>query len=228
MITSLIELHDTVGAIHAADPFASTASTGSTGAAPVWPAVWWCRPADDAIVLGSRQSPELVDEAACRAAGLAVVRRRSGGGLVVIRRSAMVWLDLALPHGIAPDDVRGAMVWAGERWRSALIEVAGLDGAQLEVHRGGMVPSPWSDLVCFAGLGPGEVLLEGRKLVGLSQRRTRGGVRIQGLVHVASTTHDLLAVIAGDRPVGEPAEPAVVDVDPGALAAALTQRVTPT
>lgn len=228
MITSLIELHDTVGAIHATDPFASSASTASTGADPVWPAVWWCRPTDDAIVLGSRQSPDLVDGAACSAAGLAVVRRRSGGGLVVIRRAAMVWLDLALPHGIAPDDVRGAMVWAGERWRSALIDVAGLDGGELTVHRGGMVPSAWSGLVCFAGLGPGEVLLGGRKLVGLSQRRTRAGVRIQGLVHVASTTRDLISVVAADRPAGEPAEPAVVEVDPGALAAALTQRVTPT
>jgi lipoate-protein ligase A len=222
VITSLIEQHDTVGAIHGADPFAPPDAT------PRSPAVWWCRPADDAIVLGSRQGPELLDADACRDAGLTVVRRRSGGGLVVIRRSAVVWLDLVLPHGIAPDDVRGAMAWAGERWRSALVDVARFAPADLVVHRGGMETSAWSDLVCFAGLGPGEVLLDGRKLVGLSQRRTRGGVRIQGLVHTASTTADLLGVMVGDRPTGTPTEPATVDVDPGALAAALTHRITPT
>ena len=37
----------------------------------------------------------------------------------------------------------------------------------------------WSDRVCFAGLGPGEVTVEGRKVVGLSQRRTREAVLFQ-------------------------------------------------
>ncbi len=38
---------------------------------------------------------------------------------------------------------------------------------------------PWSDRVCFAGVGPGEVLYDGTKLVGVSQRRTRSGARFQ-------------------------------------------------
>ncbi len=37
----------------------------------------------------------------------------------------------------------------------------------------------WSDLVCFAGLGRGEVTVAGRKVVGISQRRTRDGARFQ-------------------------------------------------
>jgi hypothetical protein len=36
-----------------------------------------------------------------------------------------------------------------------------------------------SDLICFAGLGPGEVTWKGRKLVGISQRRVKQGGRFQ-------------------------------------------------
>ncbi len=46
-----------------------------------------------------------------------------------------------------------------------------------------MVRTPWSSLVCFAGLGPGEVTVDGRKLVGISQRRTRAGARFQCAVY---------------------------------------------
>ena len=40
-------------------------------------------------------------------------------------------------------------------------------------------------MVCFAGVGTGEVSVGDRKLVGLSQRRTRTGARFQCLVHLA-------------------------------------------
>jgi lipoate-protein ligase A len=46
-----------------------------------------------------------------------------------------------------------------------------------------MVRTRWSPLVCFAGLGPGEVSAGGRKLVGISQRRTRAAARFQCAVH---------------------------------------------
>jgi hypothetical protein len=42
-----------------------------------------------------------------------------------------------------------------------------------------MVRSALSDVVCFAGLGPGEVTIGGRKAVGISQRRTREAARFQ-------------------------------------------------
>lgn len=203
--------------LHALDPFAA----GSIDA----PQVWWCRPDHDAIVLGSRQEPDLLDPVACAAAGLTIVRRRSGGGLVVIRRDAMVWIDLVLPNGVAPDDVRGAMVWAGERWRSALIEVAGAAADRLRVHDGGMVDSAWSSLVCFAGIGPGEVLDHGTKLVGLSQRRTRAGARIQGLLHTTAIATDYSHVVSSAVPAGAPPAPAVLAVDGGRLAAALSERM---
>jgi lipoate-protein ligase A len=57
-------------------------------------------------------------------------------------------------------------------WAAAL-------GAEAKVHPGPMVTSAWSSLVCFAGLGPGEVTVGGRKAVGISQRRTRDAAGFQ-------------------------------------------------
>jgi hypothetical protein len=55
-----------------------------------------------------------------------------------------------------------------------------------------MVVTPWSSLVCFDGFGPGEVLLDGRKLVGMSQRRTRTASRLQCCWY---RTHDPVQIV---------------------------------
>lgn len=209
--------HGTVAHLHTLDPFADGTD--------VVPAVWWCRPTDDAIVLGSRQSPEVVDPVACARAGLSVVRRRSGGGAVIMRRDAVHWIDVVVPPGVAPDDVRASMVWIGERWRAALGAVS---DRPLTVHDGGMVHTAWSDLVCFAGVGPGEVLVGAAKLVGLSQRRTRRGLRIQALIHAASAMGEYRGVLRGPVPDGEPDGQAwIAGLDGGALATALAGQITP-
>lgn len=181
----------TVGEIHALDPFSEWSASGVTALL--------CDFTGSAIVLGSRQSPDLLDLDACRNAGLSIVQRRSGGGSVILRPTEMIWIDLVVPIATArvPDDVRGSMIWAGECWRSALQPL--VDG-KLSVHVGGMVKTAWSELVCFAGIGPGEVLLDGKKLVGLSQRRTRAGLRIQGLVHHRQPRLTDLDLLLGPRP----------------------------
>ncbi len=215
-VIGVVEQVGTVAELHGLDPFA--------GDEPAVPAVWWCRPTDDAIVLGSRQRDDVVDAEACRRAGLSVVRRRSGGGAVVMRRSSILWIDVVLPHGVAPDDVRGSMVWIGDRWRDVLAPIV---DEPLTVHRGGMECSVWSDLVCFAGVGPGEVLVGPDKLVGLSQRRTRRGIRIQGLVYGASAAGEYRSVLRGtlpgEAPGGQAWQP---DLDGAAIAAALAGRIT--
>ena len=65
-----------------------------------------------------------------------------------------------------------------------------------------MVRNTWSELVCFAGIAPGEVLLDGVKLVGLSQRRTRRGARFQCAVN-RRFDGDLLIELLAD-PVPRP------------------------
>ena len=229
-VSGIVVVHQRGSAdhLHGLDPFAD--------GPVVSPQVWVCSVDAPAIVLGSRQRPAMLDVDACAQAGIEVVRRRSGGGAVLLRPDAIVWIDLVLPPGAVPDDIRASMVWAGERWCEALVAVDAA-GDRMLVHRGGMVSSPWSDLVCFAGVGPGEVLVDGRKLVGLSQRRTRHGTRVQGQVHRRALGGEMPGLFAVDVPADPVPEPAlladvgltsIVDAElADALAASMEARITP-
>jgi lipoate---protein ligase len=204
--------------LHELDPLAEVSGDAQ---------VWWLQPDDSAVVLGSRQSPDIVDTAECARLGIGVVKRRSGGGAVLVVPDQLVWVDIVAAPGVAPDDVRGSMTWAGELWQRALAPFVG-DGGELTVHTGSMVTTPWSDLICFAGLGPGEVSLEGRKLVGLSQRRSRNGVRIQGTLYTAPPAVDLARLLRPPRPPIQLPAVASLALDPtelvGRLAAELASR----
>lgn len=138
-----------------------------------------------ALVLGSTQSRDVVDDQACRSRGIEVVRRRSGGGAVLLNPGEVNWIDVIMPSG-APGwshDVHGPMVWLGGHLAEAVADrLSGCEpapGAYVQVHEGKMRTTPWSSLVCFDGLGSGEVLLDGEKLIGMSQRRTRVVARLQ-------------------------------------------------
>jgi lipoate-protein ligase A len=145
---------------------------------PAERALWWFEVERPALVLGSTQQFDVVDAGAASAAGVEVVRRRSGGGAVLVEPDRTVWLDVVLPAGdpLWEEDVGGAFHWLGQVWAAALADAAGLSAS---VHVGSLVRSEWSRLVCFAGLGPGEVTVAGRKAVGISQRRTRQAARFQ-------------------------------------------------
>jgi len=92
-----------------------------------------------------------------------------------------------IPRGHArwDDDVNRAFDWVGWWWCAALTD---LGVERLEVHDGELVDREFGRAVCFAGLGPGEVVQRSAddparrsKVVGLSQRRTRDAARFQGL-----------------------------------------------
>lgn len=165
-------LRATVAAAHAA-PFPDV----------VRRAIWFVEPTDSAIVLGSTQPLSVLDLAEVERRRLAVVRRRSGGGAVVIEAGASSWFDVWLP---ADDprferDVSRSSTWLGEAVADAL-GTAGVDG-DVVVASGVQPGRPGArSPVCFGSVGPGEVLVEGRKVVGVSQRRTRAGARFQVLV----------------------------------------------
>lgn len=133
------------------------------------------------LVLGSTQPGGLLDPAAAEAAGYDVVRRRSGGGIVELGPSAL-WVDVAIPSDDPrwADDVGRAAEWVGRAWTAALAPYLRDDLAgSLVVHRGRPVASQEGRSACFAGVGPGEVLVGERKVVGISQRRTRAGAWFQ-------------------------------------------------
>lgn len=132
-----------------------------------------------ALVVGSNQSEAVFDPAAIAAAGLEVARRRSGGSAVIVGPGEVLWVDFVLPAGdrLADADVGRAAWWVGEVWAGALSTAGVADDA--EVWKGPMRRTAWSDAVCFAGLGAGEVTIGARKVVGVAQRRRIGATLFQ-------------------------------------------------
>ncbi len=131
-----------------------------------------------ALVLGSAQSTSGVDLGRAERAGVDIVSRRSGGGAVFVDAASVLWVDVVLPRTDPRwvDDVSASFDWLGDAWITAL-DAVGIRG--VHAHSGAMVTSPYSRRVCFAGVGPGECLLDGQKLVGMAQRRTRNAARFQ-------------------------------------------------
>ena len=145
---------------------------------------------------------------------------------MLVGPGAGAWVDVTIPRHDAlwDDDVARAFGWLGRCWAEAL-RTLGVDGA--EVHDGPLVETAWSRRVCFAGLGPGEVVVDGRKVVGISQRRTRAGARFQCMVHRRwdpSPLVQLLALRPDERDVAVAdlaGAAAGVDAEPAAVLDAL-------
>ena len=142
--------------------------------------VWlhcWGSEERGALVLGSSQSEELVDAEMLRSRGLELVKRQSGGGAVLVVPESVVWIDVFIPRDdpLWEDDVGKSALWLGEAWQATLLEF----GISAEIHRGPYQPGEWGELICFAGRASGEVFVDGKKSVGISQRRTHQGARFQ-------------------------------------------------
>jgi lipoate---protein ligase len=181
------------------------------------PHATWLDVERTALVLGSAQPLGHADLDACRREDVDVVRRRSGGGAVLIVPGEMVWLDIVLPVGdpLWVDDVGRSMWWLGDVWKTAL---ESLGATAVEVHRGPVRHTAWSRQVCFDGLGAGEVTIGGHKAVGISQRRTRSWARMQSSVHLAWRPELMVQLLAQPRPAAaQLAAPALI-VHPAASA----------
>jgi lipoate-protein ligase A len=150
-------------------------------------------------VLGSAQTSAEFDADRCVSAGLELVKRRSGGGAVVVLPGAQVWLDLFVPASdqLFDNDVVRASSFVGALWRDALVAATG-SSAGLAVHTDGLVATAWSRRICFSGLGPGELTRSGRKVTGLAQRRDRTGAWFFTMALVRPEQHRLASLLAVD------------------------------
>lgn len=161
-------------------------------------ALRWYGIAPDALLLGSAQRPAELDREACAAAGVALYRRFSGGG--VVHSAGLLSLDLAVPHAhpLFRTDVTESYRWLGEVWAVALRGL-GLDTRVLPVEQARtdtQALDPLLKKVCFGGLSPYEVLVDGRKLVGLAQIRRRGGALLQCGVYLRWVPERTAALLA--------------------------------
>jgi lipoate-protein ligase A len=183
--------------------------------------VWVFEVDRPAVVLGSTQPAQTIDRLRAASRGIEVVRRRSGGGAVLLEAGRTLWVDVILPSDdpLWVDDVGRAVWWLGDAWVTALA-ACGTTGV---VHRDRMITTRWSPTVCFAGVGPGEVTVAGRKAVGISQRRTRDAARFQCAVVHRWDPQRLVSILADPRPTPEELEDLVHEVPAAddALVAAL-------
>lgn len=200
-----------------------------------WPApsVHVMVPTRRAAVLGSTQRSAVVDVAAAATERWEVARRRSGGGLVLVDPAATVWVDVV----ISPDDPRwsddvgAAFEWLGEAWLAALRVTDEPGAAAMRVHRGRPIEREAGRLLCFAGVGPGEVVdAHGAKVVGMSQRRGRSRARFQCLLQrsfdVGAHERLLAAGVEGrDRALADLGAKVTVVRNPTAVLAALLESV---
>jgi lipoate---protein ligase len=140
------------------------------------------RPA--ALVIGSAQRDvELY--------GIEVVRRGSGGGAVLCTRD-LLEVDVALPRGhpLLLADVSESYRFFGEAWAEALASLGA--GCRVIDVAEARALSPQRQAAareaCYAGLSPYEVVTaDGRKLVGLSQRRRGGAAVFQSSVYCSTS-----------------------------------------
>lgn len=131
-----------------------------------------------AVVLGSTQGRAVTGDGSIYRPP--PVRRRGGGGAVFVAPARQVWIEIWVPRGdpLWDDDIVASSAWVGDAWAAAL---AGFGVSGVSVHRGPSTGDSVAGAVCFAGLGPGEVSAgdPARKVMGLTQHRTRFGARMQ-------------------------------------------------
>jgi lipoate-protein ligase A len=165
---------ETAGDVHAAEP--GDASR---------PQIWVVEVTRPALVLGSAQGRGRAEiDARVERLGfdVDVVVRRSGGGAVYLAPGDQVWIDVFVPtHDDRWDaDIGRAVEWLGAVWSETVgTVVAPALRPEILAHEGAVLNSSLSAAVCFAGVGPGEVTVAGRKATGISQRRTRRYCRFQ-------------------------------------------------
>ena len=148
------------------------------------PVARWRQIAPEALVLGHGQPIADVDLDACRAAGLSVYRRASGGA-AVLAGPDLLGFDVALPagHRLALPDVARSYAWLGEALAAGLCSL-GVDAALVSPEEARAQARALSAgdplrLACYAMFSPYEVAVAGRKLVGLAQVRRRTGILLQ-------------------------------------------------
>ena len=167
------------------------------------PIVSWSTVATPALVLGRSARATPIDMRVAERAGVTVVRRTSGGGPVLWDHD-LIALDVVLPpgHPLAPADVVETYRWLGEAMAGAL-EALGAPRVEVvaiaDARHAARAPGAAAD-ACYGGISPFEVLVDGRKVVGLSQARRQPGTLLQAGILLKLDARLLSDLMGRDEP----------------------------
>jgi lipoate-protein ligase A len=202
------------------DLLLSRAAAGRAGFA-AW---YWRSPV---LVLGHGQPAESVDLDACRADGIPVLRRRSGGTGVLHHHTLAVSLALPASHPWNRG-IRHLYV----RFLDALAAVLAARGVPVERPAS---PSPSSapasrSPICFEDHALETLLVAGRKAVGGAQIRTPNAALVHAvlLLDLDAALHARAFGVAPERIVAAMAPLPPAAGPPGELAAAVTEALAGT
>jgi len=139
----------------------------ASGAPPTLRVYSWSPPA---VSLGLLQRPEqILDLDACRAAGIDVVQRPTGGRAVLHWEELTYALVASTTDGRFGSSLSESHAIVGEALAAGL-EIMGITAHLSRPSR--RAEPPLSARPCFVSAGRAEILVQGRKLVGSAQRRT--------------------------------------------------------
>lgn len=169
------------------------------------PVLRFWRHAQAGVVLGASQYKLLPS---LPSSGVAIVARRAGGG-AVLAGPWMLSASVLLPpeHAIARAGISRGYEWLGTHF-AGVLRAWGV-AAQPAPEKRDAGALAWA---CFAGVSPWEVLLDGRKIVGLAQRRSRTGVLVAAGLLLEAPDWLLLCTVMG-RPRRECADLAACTTD---------------
>lgn len=131
-----------------------------------------------------------IDVEGCGTQGVELVRRMTGGGTVV--HGWDVTYSIVVPHGngAIPSDISASYCWIANRLLNGFHQIdvpAILQGSKSETSDVG--PN-----TCLANPAEHDVMLDGRKIAGLSQRRNRIGGVYQGYIALDMPPPEILTL----------------------------------
>ena len=150
--------------------------------------LWVMRPTTAAVAMGSAQRSEQFDHDQLTHDNVELAARRSGGGAVLVDPASTVWVDVLAPRSSPwwSSELAENFLIVGRVWQQALASL----GVETDICTHAPENTDVARHACWAGLGWGELTVGDAKVVGLSQRRTRWGARVQamGVVDRSSAT----------------------------------------
>lgn len=163
----------------------------------------WERPA---LSLGRNQAAlGFYDPAAIEREGLDVVRRPTGG------RALLHWHEVTYSV-TAPVSEGEPLVTSYERINRILIRGLAAIGVEAIESAGGVSILPSGDLPCFAAPARGELVVDGKKLVGSAQFRERGALLQHGSILIGDDQHLIDSLLCAGVSAAPPQRAATLEM----------------